>query len=32
MNTAAPHSTEQLQALDTAHDLHPFTDYKPLGR
>ena len=32
MNTAAPLSTEELQALDTAHYLHPFTDYKQLGR
>lgn len=29
---AAPLSTKQLQALDTAHYLHPFTDYKQLGR
>ena len=28
----APLSTKQLQALDTAHYLHPFTDYKQLGR
>jgi putrescine aminotransferase len=32
MNTAATLSTEELQALDTAHYLHPFTDYKQLGR
>ena len=32
MNTAAPLSTAELQALDTAHYLHPFTDYKQLGR
>jgi len=29
---AASLSTEQLRALDTAHYLHPFTDYKQLGR
>jgi putrescine aminotransferase len=32
MNAAVPSSTAELQALDTAHYLHPFTDYKALGR
>jgi putrescine---pyruvate transaminase len=31
MNTSAPISTRDIQALDSAHFLHPFTDFKDLG-
>ncbi|MGD8964941.1 MAG: aminotransferase class III-fold pyridoxal phosphate-dependent enzyme, partial [Gammaproteobacteria bacterium] len=32
MNRPSPADTADLQARDTAHYLHPFTDYKALGR
>jgi putrescine aminotransferase len=32
MNAVAPLSTTRLQALDAAHYLHPFTDFKQLNR
>lgn len=32
MNPTYPVSTAEIQALDSAHFLHPFTDFKELGR
>ena len=32
MNPAFPVDTAEIQALDSAHFLHPFTDFKDLGR